>query len=39
MAKSVSVKSTGNMSLDAAGNIDISANGTITVKGALIRLN
>ncbi|MBD2564611.1 MULTISPECIES: VgrG-related protein [Nostoc] len=39
MGKSVSVKSTGNMSLDAAGNIDISANGTITVKGALIRLN
>jgi phage protein D len=37
--KSVSVKSTGNMSLDAAGNIDINANGTITVKGALIRLN
>ncbi|MGV0107035.1 Rhs element Vgr protein [Nostoc sp. DSM 114160] len=39
MAKSVSVKSTGNMSLDARGNIDISATGTITVKGALIRLN
>lgn len=39
IGKSVSVKSTGNMSLDAAGNIDISANGTITVKGALIRLN
>ncbi|BDI16324.1 type IV secretion protein Rhs [Nostoc cf. commune SO-36] len=39
MAKSVSVKSTGNMSLDAAGNIDISATGTITVKGAMIRLN
>ncbi|MDF5711990.1 MAG: VgrG-related protein [Nostoc sp. S4] len=39
MGRSVSVKSTGNMSLDAAGNIDISATGTITVKGALIRLN
>ncbi|MEH2177448.1 VgrG-related protein [Nostoc sp.] len=39
MAKSVSVESKGNLSLDAVGNIDISANGTITVKGALIRLN
>ncbi|MEH2206583.1 MAG: VgrG-related protein [Nostoc sp.] len=39
MAKSVSVESKGNLSLDAVGNIDISAKGTITVKGALIRLN
>lgn len=36
---SVSVNSTGDMSLDAAGNIDITAKGTITVEGAMIRLN
>ncbi len=39
MAKSVSVESKGNLSLNAVGNIDISAKGTITVKGAIIRLN
>jgi uncharacterized protein involved in type VI secretion and phage assembly len=37
--KSVLVKSTLNLSLDAAGNIDIKANGNITVRGAIIRLN
>ncbi|PHM08020.1 VgrG-related protein [Nostoc sp. 'Peltigera malacea cyanobiont' DB3992] len=39
LARSVSVESKGNLSLDAVGNIDISARGTITVKGAMIRLN
>lgn len=36
---SISVNSTGNLSLQAQDNIEIKANGTITVNGALIRLN
>jgi uncharacterized protein involved in type VI secretion and phage assembly len=37
--QSVSVNSTGNLSLKAQGNIEIKANGTITVNGAMIYLN
>ncbi|MFB2769534.1 VgrG-related protein [Pelatocladus sp. BLCC-F211] len=37
--KSISVNSTGNLSLKAQGNIEIKANGTITVNGAMIFLN
>lgn len=37
--RSISVDSTGNLSLKAQGNIEIKANGTITVNGAIIRLN
>jgi uncharacterized protein involved in type VI secretion and phage assembly len=37
--QSVSVNSTGNLSLKAQGNIEIKANGTITVNGAMISLN
>lgn len=38
-ALAISVNSTGNLSLKAQGNIEIKANGTITVNGAIIRLN
>lgn len=37
--KSISVNSTGNLSLKAEGNIEIKANGTITINGAMISLN
>jgi phage protein D/phage baseplate assembly protein gpV len=37
--QSISIDSTGNLSLTAQGNIEIKANGTITVNGAIIRLN
>ncbi|MEH2381754.1 MAG: VgrG-related protein [Nostoc sp.] len=37
--QSISVNSTGNLSLKAQGNIEIKANGTITVNGAMIYLN
>ncbi|WP_414625206.1 VgrG-related protein [Calothrix sp. CCY 0018] len=37
--KSVSIHSKGNLSIKADGNMEIKANGTITVNGAMIRLN
>jgi phage protein D len=37
--QSISVNSTGNLSLKANGNIEIKANGTITINGAIISLN
>jgi phage protein D len=37
--QSISLDSTGNLSLKAKGNIEIKANGTITVNGAMIYLN
>ena len=37
--RSIAVKSTGNMSLDAKGNIDITATGKIKIQGAMINLN
>lgn len=37
--RSVSIRSKGNLSIRADGNMEIKANGTITVNGAMIRLN
>ncbi len=37
--KSVSIHSKGNLSIKADGNMEIKAKGTITVNGAIIRLN
>ena len=37
--RSISINSTGNLSLKAQGNMEIKANGTITINGAIIRLN
>jgi len=37
--KSILVHSKGNLSIKADGNMEIKANGTITVNGAIIRLN
>lgn len=36
---SASIKSSGNLSIDVQGNIDIKANGTISLSGAIIKLN
>jgi hypothetical protein len=37
--RSVGIRSTGNLTIEAKGNIDINATGVITVKGQLIKLN
>lgn len=37
--RTITISSTGNLKIEAKGNIEIKANGTITMNGAMIRLN